>query len=57
MSPKTGSEVDGDDGDDNESDKNVTENSSINYFTKNQTVITIIFTSLHNSVRIVVYHD
>lgn len=55
MSPKTGSEVDGDDGDDNESDKNVTENSSINYyFTKNQTVITIIFTSFHSSVQIVV---
>ena len=54
MSPKTGSEVDGDDGDDNESDKNVTENNSINCFTMNQTVITNIFTSFHNSVRIVV---
>ena len=54
MSPKTGSEVDGDDGDDNESDKNVTENNSINYFTKNQTVITILFTSFHSSVQIVV---
>lgn len=54
MSPKTGSEVDGEDEDDNESDNNVTENNAINYFTKNQTVITNIFTSFHNSVRIVV---
>ena len=55
MSPKTGSEVDGEDEDDNESDNNVTENNAINYFTKNQTVITTnIFTSFHNSVRIVV---
>ena len=53
MSPKTGSEVDGEDEDDNESDNNVTENNAINYFTKNQTVITNI-TSFHNSVRIVV---